>query len=160
MNNFHTQSARMCLCRRVGLSVRACACTPGASMYVWAAEKQQDWRWGWGGGRSGGVGWKCEGSTVYFNMSSCFQGIYALGKWLMLNRWPWRNWFETCALGQRGISHMCLFTVRRHVAVTWAAAPNFGSRRHVADFACCRLCLRVEHVRLLFLLSEGVVGVP
>lgn len=32
------------------------------------------------GDGGGGVVCKCERSAVYFNMSSCFQGIYALGR--------------------------------------------------------------------------------
>lgn len=79
-------------------------------------------------------GWKCEGSTVYFNMSSCFQGIYALGKWLMLNKWS--------VTLEKLVKNMCsgVKSDRSHVFVHLAEAchRHVGRRAELLETATRR----------------------
>lgn len=72
MNSFHTQSACVCLCRCVSLSLCICTCMHAWCVYVCVCV-----------GRAAAGLW----SNIHFNMSSRFQGICALGKWLTLNKW-------------------------------------------------------------------------
>ena len=94
--------------------------------------------WVWVGGWGGGA--KCKGSTVYFNMTSCFQGIYALGKWLMLNKWSVtsENQLQTCSGVKRDQSHVC--SLHRDMAPSHGPpSPTFGisDRAAILHAALC-----------------------